>query len=52
MASTRQCIPTFIDERLKYFAYQYRRPQIEIPFYFRRLLFDGFSLQEWCPWVK
>lgn len=35
-----------------YFAYQYRRPQIEIPFYFRRLLFDGFSLQ-WCwLWVK
>lgn len=35
-----------------YFAYQYRRSEIEIPFYFRRLLFDGFSLQECWLWVK
>lgn len=37
---------------LTYFAYQYKRPRIETPFYFRRLLSDGFSLQECCLWVK
>lgn len=47
--------PSDLTERLfflTHFAYQYRCSQIEIPFYFGRLLFDGFSLQGWWLWVR